>query len=101
MPRLAGNNRLSPEEFKGFRQALLAAFATTDPFDMMMSEQLGKQRQHIALGDDMGAIIFKVIRKAEDEAWTRDLLVGARASTPHNPELMEFAQQFGLAPLVY
>jgi len=102
MTRLGANNkRLSGDQLRTFREALLAAFDTIFPFDMMMKERLERDRQQVALGDDMTEIVFKVIRRAENEAWSRELLIGARDFRPHDPDLIAFAQEFGAATQVY
>jgi len=94
--RLAGR-RLTGTEIGQLRDALLDAY-TLQRLDEMLRIQLGRRREQIALGDDLGAIVFRVITAAEDESWTAELLQGARASRPENAPLLAFAQQFGLGP---
>ncbi len=101
MPRLNGNARLTGAQAQDFRLALLAAFSTLDSFDVMVKEQLSRGREQLAVAGSMKNIVFRVIETADDEGWTCDLLLGARQSRPHNPELLDFALQFGLAPGVY
>jgi hypothetical protein len=91
------DQRLKGDQSEQFRAALLDAY-DLQRFDEMLRYQLDRQREHIALGNDLQAIIFRVIERAEDEGWTAQLLQGARASRPENVKLLVFAQQFGLAP---
>lgn len=87
---------LKGEQSKQFYNALLRAFSL-QRFDEMLLFQLDKHREHIALGDDFEAIVFRVIQRAEQESWTAELLQAARESRPDDVDLFVFAQQFGLA----
>lgn len=44
--------------------------------------------------------MYDVLRQAEAEGWLADLVGGARASNPGNPDLLAFAQLLNLAPAV-
>jgi hypothetical protein len=91
------NRRLTGPELQQFHRALLDAFSL-QRFDEMLSFQLSKRREVIALGDDQQAIVFRVIAAAEDESWTAGLLLAALTTRPEHTRLREFAQQFGLSP---
>ena len=102
MPRLRPNEaRLTGKQFMDFRDALIDAYNAPGPFGQMLMFNLTKNLPTLTTANGMEQIVFDVIVKAEDQAWTAELLQGARASNPNNPELVAFAQQFGLAPLVY
>jgi hypothetical protein len=95
----AGEHRLlSPPQLRQFRAALLVAFELVPAFDAMLLVQLGRNRQHITLSNNAPQIVLDVIRRADSEAWTTELLQAARAENPTNPELQAFAETFGLAP---
>lgn len=104
MPRLAPqNDRLTGKQKKDFREALLDAYPAPAVLDRMLQDNLDSKRQlaNLSLANDMPTIAFDVINKAETEAWSLELLLAARTSNPNNPELLLFAQQFGLGPGVY
>jgi hypothetical protein len=90
--------RLSGAQINAFKKALLDAFPTVPALDQMLRVYLDRQRQPIALGDNLDEIVFKVIETAETESWTAELLAGARSANPPNDALLLFAQPFGLAP---
>jgi Effector-associated domain 1 len=90
--------RLNGVQIKAFKEAFLDAFPTVPAFDQMLRVYLNRQRQWIALGEDLDEIVFKVIGRAESESWTAELLAGARNANPPNDALLIFAQPFGLAP---
>jgi hypothetical protein len=102
MPRLAPNNaRLTGQQFRQFRNALIDAYGAPGPFAEMLMFSLTKKLPTLTTANGMDQIVFDVILKAEDEAWTLELLQGARENNPKNPELVAFAEPFGLAPRVY
>ncbi|MEI6046228.1 MAG: effector-associated domain EAD1-containing protein [Chloroflexota bacterium] len=88
--------RLTGQQYQQLTEALLDAFPSLAKLDQMVQFRLGKNIHAIALGDDLKEIVFKVIRAAEAEGWTAQLIVAARESVPGNPVLLAFSQQFGL-----
>ena len=95
MPRLAPQNqRLTGKQKLDFRNALIDAYGTPAVLDQMLQFNLGKKLPELSLANDMPTIAFDVINKAEDQAWSRDLLAAALTSNPANPELLAFSQQF-------
>lgn len=95
------NKRLTGLQFRDFRNALIDAYGTPPALDQMLRFFLEKRLSNLSLANDMPTIAFDVISKAEDEAWSLELLVAARTANPNNPELLAFAQQFGLGTEVY
>jgi Trypsin-like peptidase domain/Effector-associated domain 1 len=87
---------LQGQQFEQLRDALLAAFSPAT-FDEMLLFQLGRRRTDIALGESQQEIVLRVIQRADSDNWVSDLLRAARESNPGSPELLAFAQQFGLA----
>jgi hypothetical protein len=59
---------------------------------------LSREREQIALGNNLNTIVRRVIQAADRESWSAELLKAARAADPHNVALFTFSQQFGLAP---
>jgi hypothetical protein len=99
--RLGGGGnfgRLSGQQVGKLRDALLDAFSQVPRLDEMLLVFANKNRQAIALGNNLNNIVFLVIQAAEDESWTAELLAAARDAAPRNEALLSFAQQFGLAP---
>jgi hypothetical protein len=92
------NSRLSGEQVGAFQDALLDAFSTRDALSQMLGIYVERQLDHIALGDNLRQVAYKVIAQAEDDSWTAALLAGARTAKPSNDALLTFGQQFGLAP---
>ena len=64
----------------------------------MVSFLRGEPLERVALGRSGDAIYHRLIEYAEAAGWTADLLIAARAERPEDPQLLTFAQQFGLAP---
>ncbi len=89
--------RLTGQQYEQFTQALVDAYAPQRLTEMVRF-RLDRNLAAIALGDDLQEIVFKLIGTAEAEGWTDRLLLAARESNPGNPQLLAFAQQFGLAP---
>jgi hypothetical protein len=90
--------RLNGQQIGEFREALLDAFPTVAALDQFLLLYLNRQRQRIALGDDLDEIAFKIIGNAEAKSWTAELLAGARTASPLHEGLRTFAEPFGLAP---
>lgn len=102
MPRLAPTqSRLKGNEIREFRDALVSAYGSPGRLEQMLLFNLNKQLARITLAANLDQLVFDVIKQAEDEAWSLELLSGARAANPSNPELLAFAQPFGLAPQIY
>jgi Effector-associated domain 1/Trypsin-like peptidase domain len=92
MPSLS----LSGAQFRNLNQALRQAF-TLARFDQLLRTGLDRNREDIALGDDYEEIVFKVIKTAEAQGWTADLLAAARQAVPGNASLVAVAQDVGIA----
>ena len=68
---------------------------------MMLDLQLDKllgSLANLGSGSTIEIITFEVIKKAEAQGWSRELLQAARAAAPHNPERVAGAQQGSRAP---
>lgn len=95
MPRLSPQNkRLNGAQLKNFCDALISAYSTPAVLDEMLQFNLGKKLSDFSLANDMPTLTRDVINKAEDQAWSRELLTAALTSNRDNPELLAFSQQF-------
>ncbi|MDJ0734757.1 MAG: effector-associated domain EAD1-containing protein [Nostocaceae cyanobacterium] len=88
---------LTGEQYQQLTNILMQAFPTPAKLTQMVRFRLDKNLAAIALGEDLQEIVFKLIGAAETERWTPQLISAARDSNPGNPDLLAFAQQFGLA----
>lgn len=89
--------KLSGQQYKQFTQALLDAFPEQQRLAEVVKFQFGKNLNVIAMGNDLQAIVFRLIQAAEAEGWVDKLIAGARESNPGNSALFVFAQEFNLA----
>jgi hypothetical protein len=89
--------KLTGVQYQQLTDALLDAYSLARLREMVRF-RLERNLDAIALGDDLREIVFRLIAAAEAEGWTDRLLLAARESNPGNPQLLAFAQQFGLAP---
>lgn len=85
---LSGQNR------KQLRDALLDAFPTKSSLEQMLSLELEKKLDTIALGNNLADIAFNLIQTSEAEGWIENLIFGACESNPKNAKLQAIAQEF-------
>jgi Effector-associated domain 1 len=90
-------HRLTGMQIKAFTDALLSAFPIPARFASMLLTRLNKILAVIAMEPQYDIQIMAVIVAARAEGWTDKLLTAARETVPGNPQLLEFAAQFGLA----
>jgi hypothetical protein len=84
---------LASEEAKMLNDALLSAY-TYQSLERMLFFQLGQHLQHIAPPADLRQVIFTVIRTAEMEGWTNELVHAAHDANPGNPMMKRFTAQY-------
>lgn len=102
MPRLSPDQKkLSGSNIRQFRDSLFAAYPGREALSAMLQFGLDESLARISIADDMFSIVRAVINTAEAEGWSLELLVAARTFNPNNPELVKFAEQFGLSPAVF
>ncbi len=89
--------KLTGPQYKQLQDALIAAFPSQQKLAQFVQFRLEKNLNAIAMGDDLQEIVFKLIQTAQAEGWVDNLIAGARESTPGNPALFVFAQEFNLA----
>jgi len=93
--------KLSGPEFQALRQALLDTYPATELLDIMIKDQLGREREALAVGNSLDFILFKIIQTADAQGWSRQLLLGAIYGAPESPSLQIIAQKYGLSASVY
>lgn len=95
--RLNRNNQpLKGEQIDAFRQALHNAFFTRDSFKEFLLIQLDRNFEDLTPSADFPTEILNVIRKADEQDWSANLLHGACLWRRQNAALHAFAQKFGL-----
>jgi Trypsin-like peptidase domain/Effector-associated domain 1 len=88
--------QLSGQQFQQFQNLMLSAFSLAD-LDQFLRFRLDKNREAIAIGGSLEQIVFEVIRSAEMEGWTAELIAAARDSRPGRADLAAFAASLELA----
>jgi Effector-associated domain 1 len=68
-----------------------------DQLEELLDHRLDKSLKGITLAKSFDYVVFAVIRRAEAEGWTANLVIRARDMAPGNTKLLGLAQQFGLA----
>ena len=89
--------RLTGEQYEQLTHALLDAFETRARLSRMVRYRLDRKLATISEAEELEQVVFSLIGRAEAEGWTQRLIAAARESNPHNPAMLEFARQFGLA----
>jgi len=89
--------KLTGAQYQRFWKGLLEAY-DYNRLQRMLQFRLEKQLAHITTPGSFEDVVFDLIRVAEMEGWTDQLLLAARQSNPGNAALLAFGQQIGLAP---
>ncbi|GAB1543382.1 hypothetical protein NUACC21_60560 [Scytonema sp. NUACC21] len=89
--------QLTGQQFRQLTEALIDAFPSQQRLTELVRFRLDKNLNAIAMGDDLQAIVFRLIQAAEAQGWVDKLIAVARESNPGNPKLFVFAQEFHLA----
>jgi hypothetical protein len=99
MPRLvSGDNRLSYDDRRAFRDALFDAFSTQAALTDFLTYRWGATLEEVSSRiKTVPENITDLITFVEDRSETAELLVAARASRPADTKLLELAQHFSLA----
>ena len=93
---LAEENRmtLTGDRRRQLKAALIDAFPTQPKLSQFVKEELENNLDEIALGNDLGEIIFKLIQHAESHGWEAKLIFAARQDKPGNPQLAAFVRVY-------
>lgn len=92
--------KLTGSQYKQLTEALIDAFPSQQKLTEVVKFRFEKNLNAIAMGDDLQAIVFRLIQAAEAEGWVDKLIAGVRESNPGNPALFVFAQEINLATLM-
>lgn len=86
---------LTGRQYDKLVRALCNAFPTTRRFEMMLKSRVDRNMEMITTADGLEAKVFEVVKSAEAEDWTAELVNGARESNPRNRELLAFIDSYG------
>lgn len=77
--------QLKGPQLKILRQAIVSAFVNEAALDMFLNDELGKPpAANFAGGANFEQLVFNMIRAAQAEGWTDDLIPALQASRPRN-----------------
>ena len=80
---------LTPAQRKQLIDALVAAFPSYDELDLMLDTERGRRLPVYAAPGPLPVVVHKLVRSAESQGWTAELVTGAALSNPGNPRLRE------------
>ncbi len=83
---------LSGQQVHQIQEALLSAFRTKDQLSIMVRVQLDANLDAIAGGESLRVVVFNLVGWAERHGRVADLIGGANAEVPGNPELQQLVQ---------
>ncbi|MBD2775093.1 trypsin-like peptidase domain-containing protein [Iningainema sp. BLCCT55] len=89
--------KLNGQQYRILRDALIDAFPSQQRLAELVRFRLDKNLNAIVMGDDLQAIVFRLIQAAEAEGWVDKLIVSARESNPGNSKLFFIASELNLA----
>lgn len=96
--RLHDNDgKLTQPENLAFKEALCDAFELTD-FKIMLWERLPWPEESVPIANNFETMVVEIIRYAEKNNQTRELLAAALIERPQNKQLLDFAKRFALNP---
>ena len=84
---------LSAQQRKNLKDALVDAFPDKSSLEQMLSFGLDKKLDTIAGGDNLGEVVFSLIKIVEAQNWVEDLITAARNSNPGNLSLKIIAEE--------
>jgi Effector-associated domain 1 len=85
---------LTRDQRKQLKAAFIDAFRTKPKLQQFVKDELDKNLDAIALGDDLEELIFKLIQNADSRGWEAELIFAARESNPDNPKLSAFVRVY-------
>lgn len=89
--------KLTGSQFKQLTDALIDAFPEQIRLAEVLRFRFNKNLNAYAMGNDLKAIVYRLIVAAEAEGWVDELIAGARESNPGNSKLFVLAQELNLA----
>lgn len=88
---------LRGEQSKRLHRALMSAFPRRTDLAQMVRFRLDENLETIAAGGSLSDLTFGLITWAEAAGRTQELVAGALAEQPRNPDMQSFAAELGLA----
>ncbi len=79
--------KLSKDDRKDLRQAILSAYTDPGSLEIFVDEALGENLAAIAGGRNLTQTTFELVRWAESKGRIDDLVIGLYQDTPGNPEV--------------
>lgn len=89
--------QLSGSHASQLSDALREAFLPNE-LDELLYFMLDIRREDVTLADNFRSRVFQLIRQAEAQGWSLELVVAARQARPQNAALQSLAAGFGLSP---
>jgi V8-like Glu-specific endopeptidase len=80
---------LSGAERERFQEALLSAFPSVSSLEQMVLYKCNRRLDEFTSGA-LRNRVFELLKTAEAEGWTAELVAGASAANPGNPKLSQF-----------
>ena len=85
---------LTRNQRRQLKEAFNDAFRTKAKLQQFVKDELDKNLDSIALGDDLEELISKLIENADSRGWETQLIFAARESNPDNPKLSTFVRVY-------
>ncbi|MCC3582629.1 effector-associated domain EAD1-containing protein [Microcoleus sp. PH2017_30_WIL_O_A] len=85
---------LTRNQRRQVKEAFNDAFRTKAKLQQFVKDELDKNLDSIALGDDLEELISKLIENADSRGWETQLIFAARESNPDNPKLSAFVRVY-------
>ncbi|MEG3974939.1 effector-associated domain EAD1-containing protein [Microcoleus sp. herbarium8] len=85
---------LTRNQRRQVKEAFNDAFRTKAKLQQFVKDELDKNLDSIALGDDLEELISKLIENADSRGWETQLIFAARESNPDNPKLSAFLRVY-------
>lgn len=85
---------LTRTQRRQLKEAFNDAFRTKAKLQQFVKDELDKNLDSIALGDDLEELISKLIENADSRGWETQLIFAARESNPDNPKLSTFVRVY-------
>ncbi|NEO74777.1 effector-associated domain EAD1-containing protein [Moorena sp. SIO4G3] len=89
--------KLTGQQYQQLTNALIDAFTNQQRLAEVVRFRFNKNLNAIAMGNDLQAIVFRLIETAEAEGWVDELIHRAHQSNPGNPKLFAIALELNLA----
>jgi len=99
MAALTAAGRLQPADSLALRRLLRDAFSSAPRMSDLLLAINRQFNDYYGLGDEYPEAVQKMVARANEELWWRELLAQVRRVRPTDPLLAAFAEEFDLAPV--